>query len=61
MPRRKSTRPAAPITQVDCGNPYNRTITLIESDIHPGVQVKQKLTDILHASIRLGWVECRFL
>jgi hypothetical protein len=55
MPRRNSTKPAAHITQVDCGNPYKRTITLIESDIHPGVQIKQKRTDILHASIRLAW------
>jgi hypothetical protein len=55
MPRRKSTKPAAHITQVDCGNPYKRMITLIESDIHPGVHVNQKRTDILHASIRLAW------
>ena len=55
MPRRKSTKPAAHITQVDCGNPYKRTLTLIEFDIHPGIQVKHKRTDILHASIRLGW------
>lgn len=55
MPRSKSTKPAAYITQVDCGNPYKRTITLIESVIHPGVHVNQKRTDILHASIRLAW------
>jgi hypothetical protein len=55
MPRRKSTKPATHITQVDCGNPYQRTITLIESDIHPGVHVNQKRTDILPASIRLAW------